>query len=117
MGVIENAREVADLVQKIGNLDLYRRIVELQGEIVSLSEEKLKCEQENAEMRRILDLRQAMKFRFPYYYQDGDPNPFCRLCWEAKGIAVHLDHGRPWQPGGIQRYCHSCGKAYYDQPH
>jgi hypothetical protein len=29
MSIIENATELTDLVQKLGNIDLYRKIVEL----------------------------------------------------------------------------------------
>lgn len=116
MNIIDNAKDIADLIRKIGNVELYRKIVDLQGEIVSLSTEKLRCEQENAALRERLELKGAMKFRFPYYYQDGDQNPYCRVCWETKGIAVHLDHGEPWNPGNTQRLCQSCGQLYFDRP-
>ena len=34
MGIIDNAKEVADLIKKIGDVDLYKKIVDLQSQIV-----------------------------------------------------------------------------------
>ncbi len=115
MGLIEEVKQVADLLKKAGEMDLYRKLVDLQGEIVNLSAEKLKTEQENTELKKRLKLKQAMEFKFPYYYQDGDRYPFCRHCWEAKEIAVHLNHPHT-EDGKTHRHCHNCDTTFWDKP-
>ena len=45
MSIIENTKEIAELVKKLGNIDLYKRIVELQGEIIEISRQKWQLEQ------------------------------------------------------------------------
>ena len=37
MGIIDNAKELADLLKAAGNTELYRKIVELEGEIIELT--------------------------------------------------------------------------------
>lgn len=39
-------------IQKIGNVELYWKIVDLQGEVVSLSTEKLRYEQKDAKLKK-----------------------------------------------------------------
>ncbi len=45
MGITDNAEEIADLIKKVGDIELYRKIVELEGEIVDLTRQKrsLRC--------------------------------------------------------------------------
>ncbi|HET9181109.1 MAG TPA: hypothetical protein VFP59_03170 [Candidatus Angelobacter sp.] len=39
MGVVDNVKEVADIVQKMGNIELYRKIVHLEGAVMDLTRE------------------------------------------------------------------------------
>ena len=39
MGIVDNFKETAKLVQQLGNMDLYRRILDLQGEAMELTEQ------------------------------------------------------------------------------
>jgi hypothetical protein len=36
MGIIENAKDIADLIKKAGDIELYRKICALEGEIIDL---------------------------------------------------------------------------------
>lgn len=36
MSIIDNAKEIVDLVKKLNDVDLYRRIIELESEIVNM---------------------------------------------------------------------------------
>jgi hypothetical protein len=38
MGVVENMKEVADLIKKIGDIELNRKIVNLEGELIDADE-------------------------------------------------------------------------------
>ena len=40
MSIINNAKEIADLIKKIGDVELYRKIIELEGEIIELTNSK-----------------------------------------------------------------------------
>lgn len=90
MGVIENMREVADLVKKIGDLELNRKIVNLESEVHDLKRSNMRLETDLSEAQKLLKMRQELKFTEPFYYAEGDGTPFCTACWSAKDIAVHL---------------------------
>jgi hypothetical protein len=44
MGVVENMKDVADLIKKIGDIELNRKILTLENEVLDLSREKRRLE-------------------------------------------------------------------------
>jgi hypothetical protein len=40
MGAVENVKEVADLIKKFNDIDLNRRILNLENEVLDLSRDK-----------------------------------------------------------------------------
>ncbi|OGV32558.1 MAG: hypothetical protein A2020_14760 [Lentisphaerae bacterium GWF2_45_14] len=107
MSIIDNAREIADLVKKLDNVELYRRIAKLEEEIIDLSRAKREADCEVQKLREQIEKRQKLEFRAPYYFAPGDTQPYCPKCWEAENISVHLQgptlfNGRP------QYQCPNC---------
>jgi hypothetical protein len=92
LGVIENAKEIAELVKKLGNVELYKKIVELEGEVIELTREKRALEENNHELAEKLALAGKMTFEKPFYFQEGDRVPFCPRCWEKERVAIHLQN-------------------------
>jgi vacuolar-type H+-ATPase subunit I/STV1 len=93
MGIIENAKEIADLVKKAGDIDLYRKIVELEGEVIELTREKRALEEKVAEQDKALQLQKALKFSSEgFYWIEGEQVPYCPRCWEVQRRVVHLFH-------------------------
>ena len=90
MGVIENAKEIGDLVKKMGNIDLYRKIVALEEEVIDLTREKRQLEEKVAGLDKALQFSKNLKFKEPFYWVEGDETPYCAPCWELKHNSVHL---------------------------
>ena len=109
MGIIENIKDAADLAKKVGDLELYRKIVHLEGEVMDLTREKRQAEQRIEELQKQLDLKAKMTFRQPFYYQDGDDVPFCPRCYEKETEAVHVI-----SRGATDTYwdCPACTRIY-----
>lgn len=116
MGVLDNMKEVADLVKKVGDVELYRRIVELEGEVIELTREKRALEERVEEQDRALRLQGDLKFRSEgFYWMDGDRVPYCPRCWEATHTAVHLFHA--FTSHDYSRYeCPECKQSYKIKP-
>lgn len=110
MSIISNAKEIADLIQKLGNAELYRKILDVQGEIINLTGENHTLKEENQELKRSLKLSKEMTFKKPFYYIEGDPNPFCPKCWEVNMIAVHMLTG-PRDEGRTNYHCPNCSTS------
>lgn len=90
MGVIDNMKDIADLIKKAGDLDLYRKIVESEGEVIDLTRENRRLEEKVSELEKTLALRKQMVHKPPFHFQEGDPTPFCSACWETKKLAIHV---------------------------
>jgi len=43
MGILDNAKQVANAVEEIHNLELYQRVLGLHSDIIELVEENLCC--------------------------------------------------------------------------
>ncbi|HDL01438.1 MAG TPA: hypothetical protein ENH23_04315 [candidate division Zixibacteria bacterium] len=101
MSIISNAKEIADLVKKLGDIELYRKIVELEGEIIELTCEKRELDDELIKLNALLKTSKEMNFKEPFYCVEGDSTPFCPRCWEADKTQVHLNDtntiGSPWK--------------------
>lgn len=90
MSILENAKEIANLIKKAGDIDLYRKIVELEGEIVGLTSRNLELEVKNSDLARQLEIKALLEFTAPFYYSKDDQIPYCPRCWESEGRALHL---------------------------
>jgi hypothetical protein len=112
MGVVENVKEVADLVKKFNDIDLNRRILSLENEVMDLSRERRRADERIEELERALAFREKLVFKAPFYYVDGDSTPYCPGCWESKRTALHLHRVRLPLPVGDCMKCPSCGETY-----
>lgn len=90
MGVIDNVNDVAKLVKDLGNMDLYRQILDLQGEIMELTQTNRDLQTKVSELKHTLIQIRKMKFRSPFYYADGDNVPHCPRCGEVDKQSVHF---------------------------
>ncbi len=114
MSIISNAKEIAELVKKIGDIDLYRKIVELEGEIIELTREKRALEEQNEELRRSLKMSKELTFNAPAYFADGDRIPYYPKCWEMEKMAVHMiTISRNSQENKLYFGCPSCQVKFW----
>ena len=90
MGAVENIKEVADLVKKFNDIDLNRRILTLEEEVLDLSRAKRRAEEKVEELEATLKLKEELEFLAPFYWRKGDLTPYCPSCWEDKKRAVHV---------------------------
>ncbi len=90
MGAVENMKELADFVKRFNDIELNRRILNLENEVLDLSREKRRADERVEELQRTLRFNKELVFKRPYYWLEGDNTPFCASCWESKRMAVHV---------------------------
>jgi hypothetical protein len=90
MGAVENMKEVAELVKKYNDIELNRRILNLENEVLDLSREKRRAEEKIEDLERTLKFAKDLSLRQGFYWLEGDANPFCLGCWDAKRMAIHV---------------------------
>ena len=107
MWILDNAKEIANSVHEIKNLELYARVLDLNAGIMDLIEENRRLHNENDDLKKKFQLREKMDFRESLYFQDGDNTPFCPHCWEKNTVALHLF--KVWSHEDSTRWrCYSC---------
>jgi len=111
MDIIANVKEVADLIKGLGNIDLYRKILDLQGEIVELTTQNHQLETESSDLKTLLDVKGKMKWEKPVYRMEGEADPYCAQCWEASQKLIHLGD----RPNGTWK-CKNCDTVFSQNP-
>jgi hypothetical protein len=109
MGVLDEMKEIGDLIKKAGDIELYRRIVKLEGEVTDLTRDKRRAEEKIEELERTLKFSKELKFKAPFYFADGDATPYCPACWESKKMAIHVAVHEQYMH---LRQCPACKHAY-----
>lgn len=117
MGVVENMKDVADLIKKIGDIELNRKILNLENEVLHLSREKRRMEEKVEELENTLKLRKELYFFEPFHWAKGDTTPYCPSCWESKTAPVHVLFGHDSKDGSSTWQCPSCKHLYYPKMH
>ncbi len=108
MSIISNAKEIADLIKKLGDAELYRKIIELEGEIIELTRENRSLDDRVEDLTASLKVKQKMRFKEPFYFMGEDKTPYCSKCWDVNSVAVHLFYS------GEDLYdCPSCKNRFY----
>ena len=111
MGAVENIKEVADLVKKFNDIELNRRILKLEEEVIDLTRDKRRADDKVEELQRSLKFKSELKFKDPYYWLEGDLSPYCPGCWDAKRVPVHVVTVKhPMLQD--QKQCPSCKHVY-----
>jgi hypothetical protein len=107
VGVLENLKEAALVAQRVGQLELYKQILQAEDEVRDLTREKRRLEDKVEDLERKARLKAEMTFKAPVYYQGGDVTPFCPVCYEKEERAVHLakNYRGSW-------YCNVCNKSF-----
>ncbi len=112
MGAIDNVKEVAKLVKDLGNMELYRQILDLQGEIMELTQANRELQTKLTELENTLTQVDQMEFRSPFYYVEGDDVPHCPRCWEVNKRAVHFPPPQKCMGGPLYN-CPECNFNIY----
>lgn len=97
IGVIDTVKELGILIQKIDNLDLIKRMVELQQQVYALDAENRELKDANRALKERFSEREQMVFRKNSYWK-GDEGPFCPRCFDAEALSVRMLVNQGYSP-------------------
>ena len=115
MSIIDNVKEIATLIQKLGDLELYRKIVELEGEIIEITREKRQIEERLATLLRNQDIIQQLKLGSPFYVNTDCSELYCSRCIEYDRQAIHVVETGEIVMGRRVHVCPQCKTKYEDR--
>lgn len=108
MGIVDTVKDVAKLVQRADNIELYGKILELQSQIMGLLEENRDLKEQLRELRDNSDFRTSLVFEGNCYVRDTEAGRehYCSKCLDAEGKAIRLQR----LDRGLL-YCPSCQRS------
>jgi hypothetical protein len=109
MSILQNARDIAELVKKYNDQDLYQKIVGLREEIIEIREENIALKEE---VRRLKDAQtisaKLVRKGNRYFLADDEKEekPFCLACWDYdRKLVGLLESSDRW---GSYIHCNIC---------
>jgi hypothetical protein len=84
-------KSIGEVIQKADNIDLYRKLLDLQAEAITVLEKLSELKKENKGLKEKLETGK-LTFKDKMYFLKGDKNPFCSKCWDVDGKLIRL-HG------------------------
>jgi len=115
MGIMDNAKDIAKLIKKYGDMELYQRIVDLRDEIFDLREENLKLKKDISCLEEEKDIKDRIIWEHPYYWLKNDKNkegPYCQKCYDENKKLIRLQNSSKgeWR-------CLVCRSFFKDSPY
>lgn len=94
MSIIENIKSVASTVQQIDNIELYKKILDVQKEAMDLLEDNRSLREESQELKDKLKIKNDIYFeRESYWFKNKNgivEGPFCTRCWDIDKNLVRM---------------------------
>jgi len=94
MGILDNAKELAELIKKYNNQDLYQKVIDLRDEIFNLREEKQQLKERVNELERAENIGSKLERQGNVYFrtdrEEDQAGPFCMTCWDADRKLVNV---------------------------
>ena len=112
MGLVENVKDVVKLVQQLDNVDLMRKMLDVQNDSMRLAEENTHLRKEVERLENALRISGDMYYENNAYWlkKSGEEKdgPYCPRCWDVDKQRVRMS-----PPGLIQEilHCAECGKS------
>lgn len=91
MGLYEGIKDVAKVIQKADNIDLYQKLLDLCKQALDMQDEISRLKAENAELKKQTDLQSRIERRKELYLTlKGEDFMYCSPCWDAEKLLIQL---------------------------
>ena len=111
MNILEGVRDIAELVKKYNDQDLYQRIVDLREQILNLREENLQFRERNNALEDAAGIQGELLRDGNFYFRKDDAekeHPYCVPCWDYERKLIGLLGSQDELNGRISYRCHIC---------
>lgn len=92
MSAIDTVRELATLIQKLDNVPITDKVIQLQSDVMQLQEDLFQLREENRQLKESLTLKEDLIFEEDLYWKDVEPRegPFCTNCLDGEDRLVRM---------------------------
>ena len=108
MGLYEGIKDIAGLVQKADNIDLYRKLLDLGAQALDMQKEIMELRQLNKELKEEINQeRIIIRHKDGLYVtleEDTQNIHYCSTCWGKDKKLIQLT---------TEDRCYECEKSWY----
>ena len=108
MSIVGDIKSVAGDLQKLGNIDLYNRLISIQEKVMEVVDRDVELKEENNKLKKEIETGKILEYQNNVYWlktdKPGETGPYCSKCYDTDRRLVHL-HQRD-DPRYLQ--CPSC---------
>jgi len=94
MGLYEGIKDVARVIQKADNIDLYKQLLDLSAQALELQNEITNLHQENVNLKKELEITDDIE-RYEKIFvtrkSDVVKIKYCAHCWDAERKLIQID--------------------------
>jgi hypothetical protein len=116
MGIVDNVKDTVKIVQQLDNIELYRKILDLQSEAIELTEQLKQKDQTISKLKDALSLKETLICKDSSYFATDEKGeivdgPFCTKCFDIDNTLCRiLPVDRPDNP---EVRCPKCKVPYH----
>ncbi len=103
MPLIDDIKSLFKMVQQLDNVELNRKILDVQAQALDMQTQIVSLREENRELHDKVALKARLTYK-NHVYWDENQHPYCSKCWDTGQSAIHL---HPAANGYLM--CPSCG--------
>lgn len=92
MGIIDNFKDVLRVAESVNNLDLYKKLAELQNSVLALQDENQSLKNQLKKSEEAQNIAARLRVEQNSYFLEND-GPFCTRCWDVDKILVREQIG------------------------
>lgn len=114
MGIYEGIKDVAKVVQRADNVELYMKLLDLGAQALDMQAELTRLKTENEELRKQQDLdMRIVRHKSPYITLLGEPNDicYCAVCWGKNRDLIQMIVGEDC--GMCHFSCCNCKNRFF----
>lgn len=114
MGLYEGIKDVAKVIQKADNIDLYKQLIELSAQALEMQNEITRLSAENTELKRMKDIEGRIeRHQAPFITIKDDQNSilYCAHCWDYEKKLIQVKN----YDTGAFKCTHCENNGIYDQ--
>ncbi len=92
MGIYEGIKDVAKVLQKADNIELYQQLIELSAQALDMQNEIIRLTAENAELKNQKEVgSKILRHSEPIVMLNGEENiMYCAHCWDSEKKLIQV---------------------------
>ena len=91
MSLYDNLKNVAKVARQIDNIELYSQLIDLSAQALELQNEVVRLTEENRELKKQHDLESRIeRHRGLFITLKGDELMYCSRCWDSGKLLIQV---------------------------